>query len=350
MSRIIKSTRKTTQKQQYNVISKGIINDKMDQITLTQIWKEHPTSDSDVSSSSNDISISRKDLNNNGLKNQITLTQIWKDDMKNEENEDNESITSDKSVLNRKSNNENVITPCLKEKRYNKSKSDSDDSLIDTDEEKYKTKSTYTAHKYEIDFTDVKMDDSDANNSGSYKSYRGSYESYRDLKQYPLTQLSPYSYSSMSDRTHTTNSNINTKNSNRKKTKDIDDDNNSEDKDIDTSENNSKDKHMDDSINNSDKLMGQSYTIDDKSYENNTIMYSDNSLSSLSTSNSTSISTSNATSVSTSNESYNEDIDVYHDFLLQEMGLNHEDIGHQEEVEYLLLVLQKFDAYMLKLG
>ena len=66
--------------------------------------------------------------------------------------------------------------------------------------------------------------------------------------------------------------------------------------------------------------MGQSYTIDDKSYENNTIMYSDNSLSSLSTSNSTSISTSNATSVSTSNESYNEDIDVYHDFLLQEMG------------------------------
>ena len=42
------------------------------------------------------------------------------------------------------------------------------------------------------------------------------------------------------------------------------------------------------------------------------------------------------------------DIDLYHEFLLNEFGLNHEDVGHKHEIDYLIQVLEKYDAYCNK--
>ena len=44
------------------------------------------------------------------------------------------------------------------------------------------------------------------------------------------------------------------------------------------------------------------------------------------------------------------DLDFYHEFLLKEFGLNHEDNGHKEEVDHLVHVLKKYDSYVFKLG
>ena len=46
----------------------------------------------------------------------------------------------------------------------------------------------------------------------------------------------------------------------------------------------------------------------------------------------------------------NNDTDMYHEFLLQEYGLNHEDIGHKFEINVLADVLETHDAYLHKLG
>ena len=48
-------------------------------------------------------------------------------------------------------------------------------------------------------------------------------------------------------------------------------------------------------------------------------------------------------------DSVDDDLDIYHDFLLSEMGLNHEDIAHKEDVDYLVHVLEKYDLYMSKM-
>ena len=42
------------------------------------------------------------------------------------------------------------------------------------------------------------------------------------------------------------------------------------------------------------------------------------------------------------------DIDLYHEFLLKEFGLNHKDVGHKHEIDYLIQVLEKYDAYCNK--
>lgn len=40
--------------------------------------------------------------------------------------------------------------------------------------------------------------------------------------------------------------------------------------------------------------------------------------------------------------------DLYHNFLQTELGLYHDNIAHMEDVDYLVWVLEKYDAFMSK--
>ena len=46
----------------------------------------------------------------------------------------------------------------------------------------------------------------------------------------------------------------------------------------------------------------------------------------------------------------NSDIDLYYDFISEEMNLYREKEGDKEEIQYILNILQKYDNWMFKMG